>query len=207
MDIDELRNKPVDELTEEETEALLDSEDEYFGSTAEGEMETLSDCLTAIATQSTQIGVFLMELILRKGQEKKENEIQSRISLECIPKVEFAGDNVRLSLRFENSDSMDLRLFNFMWEDFWKRNTEAFLHQKEGIEIHFNYEIQCVSIVDGKTYIMSFVNPVYGSLEKDGIIFFFSKDNVTYTIQENDYSRIDREVDYEQRTGEYAPTE
>ncbi len=207
MDIDELRNKPVDELTEEETEALLDSEDEYFGSTAEGETETLSDCLTAIATQSTQVGVFLMELILRKGQEKKENEIQSRISLECIPKVEFAGDNVRLSLRFENSDSMDLRLFNFMWEDFWKRNTEAFLHQKEGIEIYFNYEIQCVSIVDGKTYIMSFVNPVYGSLEKDSIIFFFSKDNVTYTIQENDYSRIDREVDYEQRTGEYAPTE
>ena len=167
-------------------------------------INTLSNCLVAM-TNEAHVGVFLMEVILRNGgTDKKEQEVQSRISVTCKPKIEFANGDVRLKLMFENNADMDLRHFSYMWDEYWKRNTEAFLHPKPNIELHFNFEIQCTGIIEGKTYMMTFLNPLFGCMEKDGMVFTVSQERVSFGEMDIDYRKTDREIEYETRTGEYA---
>lgn len=195
------------EIEELERKAFGDDDVDISGYPEEDQktINTLSNCLVALSNDA-HIGIFLMQVVIRNGnaEDKKEQEIQSRISVNCKPKVEFANGNVRLTLFFEDSADMDLRHFNYMWDEYWKRNTDAFLNPKPNIELHFNFEIQCTGIIEGKTYMMSFINPLFGCLEKNGMVFTLSEEQVSFGEMDIDYRQTDREIEYETRTGEYA---
>lgn len=193
-DLAELEKTVYAELGTDET--TLDAE-------AEKKAEMLGNCILAVSNNAN-VGIYLTEERFVEGQSTKKTTVFERVSATCMPKVQFANENTRLTLSFEDKNDMDLKQYKYMWEEYWRRNTEAFLNAKANAEIHYHYEIQCSGILDGKTYIMYFVNPVFGYAGENSLVFTMAQKDVFFTSDDIDYKEVDREIDYEFRTGEYA---
>ena len=195
----------TDDKDLEELESKLEEQD-GFTEEEKRTIELLSDCILSMASGS-HIGIFLTEERVVNKQPVKQNTVLERVSLSCQPKIEFANGWVRLTLFFENNMDIDLKQFKYMWEEYWKRNTEAYLNRKENVEIHYHYEIQSSGVLEDKTYIMYFRDPVFGESTENGLVFTLPEESVFYTSSDIDYKEVDKEIEYETRTGEYSDEE
>lgn len=168
-------------------------------------MKVLKKCLEEC--MNGQIGVFLEEVKIRTrdGAILNTMELSRRMTERAGSIVRITEKYTYLDLEFEyERDSEALAIHN-MFSQYTKRCTELLTNLKAGETINFytlSFNIVKKAEQDNAAYRITFVNPIFSSLEGSTLKFVFDIDTMDFGIDDVDYEKIKREIEYEQKSRE-----
>lgn len=157
-------------------------------------IECLDHCIDGSA------GVFLTEARFKNDELLNSVEIAKKISTDVRPVMRFGGDWVFVDLEFPARDSLDLKSFSHIWEQFLNKATEVVKNPEAFIDTEFLYTIDIVGTDENTTYIMTVTNPAFFCQMGNKLSFSAPLEHLSFHKAGTDFAKLDEEIEYDYRT-------